>query len=921
MTINADTRRPPGAPGGGILSWTEPPDGLVIRAQRAYLDVAADPDRSRPDAEALLAEARRAGHPEALALALRAVAWAERARLDDHSAIRLLDEGRRIARRHHLDHTLAALLMTHSAVSLELGRIATARRDLRAAASLVTDQQITELDFHWAVLLHNLGRLADAAARYRRVLSDPQACPRHAVLSANNLAIVESQQGRYAQALPRLEQAMPRAAEVGPALIALVAQSRAWVTVQSGRSAEGLRLFDAAAEVYRGAGLPLGEHYTEYADVLMDLLLLPEAASAARRAVTEFSAAGVPLMAAEAQLRAAQLAMLAGDYIEAIATSAAAAAAFRRQTRAGWGARALLVTAEARLRSGTATPADLAGARSAAERLRSLGATAEAVQGFLVTGRLAASLGRRRQAIAALDRAGSLARRMPVLVRLRGRLSSALSASLRNRDREALEHCRLGLSDLARHRGSLPPAELRALASGHGAEMGRIGLDVVIRAGSPARVLNWMERSRAAALLAVEPPDIDVLRADLTALRAVQQVRDADLNGDGIGTPAHARTTQAAGEQAVIEDRIRQATWRARPVAGRPATLVTAGALRDHLAGRTFIAYGLHGENLVAVLIEPRRNRIVTLGPVDPVQAQLRAFLFALRRLAQPRPPGELAAARASADLRIRTLTELLLDPLKVPADAELVIAGVRRLQGVPWSALHDGPVCLTPSATFWARSALAAQTRRSAAGAVGQAGGAVADGNGNGGSAQGSVVLVAGPGLPGAAAEVKSLAAIHPAAVLITPPDSTADVVAAALAGADLAHLACHGTLRADNPMFSSLLLSDGPLTVQELYARGVAPRRLILAACESGAQVSYAGDEVLGFVSALLARGTAGILASTAVVPDVEAVGLMTAVHRALVRGATLSRALHEARESVDTEDPASYVNWCTFNAHGAA
>jgi hypothetical protein len=45
------------------------------------------------------------------------------------------------------------------------------------------------------------------------------------------------------------------------------------------------------------------------------------------------------------------------------------------------------------------------------------------------------------------------------------------------------------------------------------------------------------------------------------------------------------------------------------------------------------------------------------------------------------------------------------------------------------------------------------------------------------------------------------------------------------------------------------------------------------------------------------------------------------MTAVHRRLFGGATLARALHEARESQDTADPGSFVNWCTFNAHGAA
>src|SRR6266571_484387 len=65
---------------------TEPPDGLVIRAIRAHEDVAANPDLFRPVAEALVAEARQARQPEALALALRALALAEQSRLNDAAA-------------------------------------------------------------------------------------------------------------------------------------------------------------------------------------------------------------------------------------------------------------------------------------------------------------------------------------------------------------------------------------------------------------------------------------------------------------------------------------------------------------------------------------------------------------------------------------------------------------------------------------------------------------------------------------------------------------------------------------------------------------------------------------------------------------------------------------------------------------------
>jgi tetratricopeptide (TPR) repeat protein len=868
--------------------------GLVIRARRAHQDVAANPDRFRPVAEALVAEARQAGPPEALALALRALAWAERARLNDSAAILLLDEACRIARRHHLDATLADLLMSRAGVRQELGRFPAARRDLAAAAALVTGAGKLDLDFNRGVLLQNSGRLADAAAIYHRLLAESGISSRRRAECANNLALIEAEQGRFASALRRLAET-PGAAQIGPALTATLTQTRAWVTMRSGRFAEGLRVFEEAAQAYRAAALSLGEHYIEYADALMELRLLPEATGAARRAVQEFSGAGIPLMAAEAQLRVAQLTLLTGDHDAAVRAATAAAAAFGRQTRAAFRARAVVVAAEARLRAGTGGAEELHRARAAARLLASTGSTAAAVQGFLVTGRLAAALGRRRQALASLARAGSLARGSAVLVRLRGQVAAALAAGLRQRDHEALAHCRRGLTDLARHRSGLPSVELRALASGHGAELGRIGLEVVVRDGSPARVLNWMERGRAAALLAVEPPSFGRISADIAALRAVQ----AGTRAGTAEKPVAARAERPPAEQAVLEERIRRATWRGGPAAGASQAPVTVGALRDRLDGRALIAYGRLGEDLMAVVIGPRRSQIVPLGPLRAVREQLRALLFALRRLAQPGEPAAHEAARASADLRLGRLTGLLLAPLPVPAGDEVVIIPARGLDGVPWAALHAGPVALAPSATFWARTADA-----------GTPGGPGHD-----------VALVAGPDLPGAIEEVGALSGIYASARPLLPPASTADAVAGALAGADLAHLACHGVLRADNPMFSSLVLSDGPMTLQEIYARGIAPRRLVLASCQSGSQASYAGDEVLGFVGALLARGTAGILASAAVVPDVPAAGLMTAVHRRLSGGATLARALHEARQSQDTADPGSFVNWCTFNAHGAA
>ena len=872
---------------------------LVIHARRVHEGVVADPRRYAAEAADLVRTARQAAQPEALALALRALAWSERARLADTEAKRLLNEAVGIARRHRLDAVLADVLMSRAAVNQELGRMAAAQRDLDAAAVHVTGERAVELAFQRAVLQQNIGRLGAAARTYRELLSGADTPERIRVISGNNLAMIDAQHGRHAEALRHVEEASRRAAGVGPALFAMLLETKAWVTVHAGRLADGLRLFEEAAGAHEAAGLPLGEHYVEYADALMDLRLIPEAALAARSAAEVFALNGVPLMGAEAELRVAQLALLAGDPDEAESASAGAVTSFDRQGRGAWKARAILVRSEARLQRGNATTADLRAARRVSRTLASLGTWSTAVPAFVIAGRIAAALGRTRDAVADLRRAAELAGRNPVLVRMRGNVAGAMAARLVHDDAGVLTYCRRGLRDLARHRTALPSVELRALASGHGAELGQMGLEVVLRSAAPLRALDWMERTRAAALLAVEPPGGADVEEDLEALRSVH-AELAGLTGQtdrSAGTPALAKPLLA--KQKTIENRIRRATWHRRTAEAAATAPMSPARLRELLDRRVLVEYATLDGTLVAVVVEPRRSRLVTLGPVAAVHDQIRALLFALRRLTKPLLESSLAAARLSADLRVAKLRELLIHPLQLPAHAELAVVPVGRLHGVPWSALHDAPVSLAPSARFWARTREAEPNRPT----------------------DRTTVLVEGPNLSGATTEVQRLQGLYPGATVVIPPASTAQEVLRLLGGADLAHLACHGRLRADNPLFSSLVLSDGPLTVQELETRGVAPYRLVLASCESGADVSYAGNEVVGFISSLLARGTAGVVASIAAVPDVAAVDLMYGLHEHLVKDRTLAHALYEAREGVDRADPAAFVNWCTFNAYGAA
>ena len=478
----------------------EHPDVLLVRAEAAYRYAVADPASAGPGAAALVAEARDSGDVESLVVALRAQAWSARTLLAGERAKELLDEAARLARRAGLDIRLGEVLVTRAAVNQELGRARATQRDLDHARPLLGASALAQLEFQSAVLHQNAGRLADAGRIYRRILADKE-CPTDIRAKAsNNLGMIEADFGHYGAALTLLDDACGLALEVGPALTAYFVEGQATVTAQAGMLPASLDLFAKAERLYEVAGLPRAELYAEYADAMADLRLLPEASSAAHRALVEFDANGIPLMRAEAELRVARLALLAGRLGEAESAASGAATDLRRQGRSGWAASADVVQVDARARAGTASADDIRRVRRAAATLERLNMTSLAVEAHVTAGGAAVALGRTDWAVSSYQRAAQVAQHASVLIRLKGRLAwptrRVSGATWRIRSSTAgaalpTSSCTVECS---------PPQSFEgACTSAHGAELGQIGLRTLMAAGSELDVFHWLERTRAAA--------------------------------------------------------------------------------------------------------------------------------------------------------------------------------------------------------------------------------------------------------------------------------------------------------------------------------------------------------------------------------------------------------------------------------------
>jgi CHAT domain-containing protein len=210
-----------------------------------------------------------------------------------------------------------------------------------------------------------------------------------------------------------------------------------------------------------------------------------------------------------------------------------------------------------------------------------------------------------------------------------------------------------------------------------------------------------------------------------------------------------------------------------------------------------------------------------------------------------------------------------------------VVVVPTEQLHGLPWSLLLGTvarPTVVAPSLTSW----YTARASREA------------------GSAR--AVLVAGPDLAQGAAETAAIGALHgwrTAPIQLTADDATVESCLRHLETSSIAHFACHGSFRSDNPMFSSLRLADGELTVYDLERCDTLPRTIVMSACNAGQNAVLLGGALLGMASALIQLGVSSVIAPLTPVNDQRSVDLMVRLHTHLAAGVEPAEAL--ARASV--------------------
>jgi len=845
-------------------------------AQRAYDLVGVDHVRALALADSVVAavpvRGATAEERQAESMAHRAAGLALVDVPDLPAAERRARRAAQVARRAGLDIVEAEATFTLAHVLLERGRGGAALSALDAVQPRLAPHDVARLRVQRALVLQRgLGRPDEALLEYAAALPvlEDQDDRLWAARAHHNRAQLHAYAGDIDAAIEDENRAYDAFAALGQALSATHARlDLAWLLGIAGRIPDSLRLFDEASQELPGFD-PISE--LDRADILLRAGLAHDAVEAARRAVEWLAGSDdrEGLFTGEAELMLSRALVRTGDVDGAAAHLDRADVRFRDHRRDSWAALAAYVREVAALR-GHATSPTARTVRTVRDLLRR-GWRGYGVELAVAAADSARAQGRDGRARELLALVGP---RRSDLLEVRGRVhhARALTEILDGRTGEASRELARAWAAGEQLRGLTGATELQAHSSAHVAGVVDLALELALRRASVAQVLRWSERGRAATLRhpPAEPPADPELATAIARLRFATQADDADRLGGATARPHEAEHRRREAEVVRLS----------RHAAARRGHVRTADAndVRSRLEGRVLVLYAALRDDLVAVVVDPRRTTLVPIGPAAPIRAGVSRLEITVRRAASGvRSP----SADAGLSAHVEALASTLLGPLsRVLGDREVVISPTGSLWRLPWSwlpPLRGRPTSLTPSATVWCRA-----VDRTAA-------------------EDADTLIVSGPGLDAAEREVDVVAGLHPGARVLRREDATVDAVCDAFGRSDLAHLTVHGTLRTDNPLFSSLALADGPLTAYAIERLARTPRTVVLPSCHSGEARGPVADELLGLAWTFLGRGTSSVVAALAAVPDEATVPVMRELHRGLSEGSSPAVALARAQDEL--------------------
>ncbi|MDQ3702547.1 MAG: CHAT domain-containing tetratricopeptide repeat protein [Chloroflexota bacterium] len=909
---------------------------LAHALKEVYLaSSSSEPARAARAAAALTSLAERSGNLETRALS-RWTAGMAPLQLEGQMerAVALLDEAAGFFERIGTPHAAAQTQVAKVAALAMLGRydeaiecglrardVFIAHADELAAGKI--EQNIGSI--HQRLDQYQEAERYARAARARFLVTGDQ---KQLAQVENNLATALKWRHEFRDAATLYESALGRAAVEGLEVTqAEIEVNLGVLALFQGHFERALDYLERSRRRYVALGMAHKSALTELdlADAYLELNLAPEAASIYARVIPIFADSGLRAEQARALAHLARAALLLGQARQAREYLEQATSLYAAEGNVVGAAMVTLIEAQLLHAEG-----DDAGAATLAAQAEGPLATAGA-WGRLLLARWLRGEAPRRLGDVELARSlfqGTLRdAEAQVVPQVAQRCHTSLGLlSAATGDREAAEIAfRRAVTLIEGMREPLPAEEFRTAFVADKlvpyTELVRLHL----ADGSPEGIveaLGYVERARSRALVEMlagavtsrpEPRDafetellarLDELREDLNWFYS--QMERAPMGDVSRGvSPLMALQDAIRDRETAVLEISRQMQQR-----GGSATVdvepLDVSELRRALGRETALVeyFSLDGEVLAFIVtdggvevLRPLCREIDAERAIGQLRFQIDTMRYGASRL---RPHVPQLATRARHYLGL--LYDLLLRPIERRLGTRrLVVVPHRALHYIPFQALHDGQgyvverreVSYAPSATVL-RHCLARPTRP---------------------LRRLTILSVPDAQTPCVRDEVAAVAPLFPQAVTLLDDRATLAALREHLPGADVLHLACHGQFRPDNPLFSSLRLGDGWLTVRDAYDLDLSRCSLVaLSACETGVSAVAPGDELIGLARGFFSAGSPSLLVSLWTVDDDTTARLMTAFYHRLLAGDGPAAALRHAQRSL-LADEAHPFFWSPF------